>query len=99
VTATTAASSGSGCFSGPAVKFTITFSQPVTPANVVTNVGFGSSQAPGCEPTDPVINGNAITYVFAYAPTTPADQRSTATISTQPSPTSPVGTFLPSAVS
>lgn len=92
VTKTTSPGSGPGTFAGPAVTFTVTFSQTVQAANVATNLAFADG-SPGLPDGNPVINGNSLTYLFDIDPTTPADQRGSVTITVQPAPTAPVGQF------
>ena len=87
VTKTTSSASncpGTHVFYGPAVQFTLTFSQPTDLTNATLNVAFGSSQTPGNACDAPAGSSTAVTYVIGIPKGLSSDQQSNVTIDFYP---------------
>ena len=89
VTKTTSTASncaGTHVFYGPAVQFTLTFSQPIDLSNATLNVAFGSSATPADACDAPTGSGSAstFTYVEGIPKSLPSDQQGTVTIDFYP---------------
>ncbi len=87
VTKTTSTASncpGTHVFYGPAVQFTLTFSQPTDLSNATLNVAFGSSQTPGNMCDAPGGSATAVTYVVGIPKDLSSDQQGNVTIDFYP---------------
>jgi hypothetical protein len=87
VTKTTSSASncpGTHVFYGPAVQFTLTFSQPTDLTNSTLNLAFGSSQTPGDACDASAGSSSAVTYVVGIPKSLPSDQQGEVTIDFYP---------------
>jgi hypothetical protein len=87
VTKTTSSASncpGAHVFYGPAVQFTLTFSQSTDLSNATLNVAFGSSETPGDACDAPAGSSSTVTYVVGIPKTLSSDQQSHVTIDFYP---------------
>jgi hypothetical protein len=75
---------GTHVFYGPAVQFTLTFSQPTDLSNATLNVAFGSSQTPGNACDAPAGSSTAVTYVVGIPKDLSSDQQGNVTIDFYP---------------
>jgi hypothetical protein len=75
---------GTHVFYGPAVQFTLTFSQPTDLTNAALNVAFGSSQTPGDACDAPAGSSTAVTYVIGIPKNLASGQQSNVTIDFYP---------------
>ena len=73
---------GTHVFYGPAIQFTLTFSQPTDLNNATLNVAFGSSATPAdaCDAPTGAGSASSFTYVEGIPKNLPSDQQSTVTI-------------------
>jgi hypothetical protein len=85
-TSTATNCAGTHVFYGPAVQFTLTFSQPTDLSNATLNVAFGSSATPADACDAPTGSGSAstFTYVEGIPKSLPSDQQGTVTIDFYP---------------
>jgi hypothetical protein len=75
---------GTHVFYGPAVQFTLTFSQPIDLSNATLNVAFGSSATPADACDSPSGSASTFTYVEGIPKSLPSDQKGTVTIDFYP---------------
>ena len=79
-TSTATNCAGTHVFYGPAIQFTLTFSQPTDLSNATLNVAFGSSATPADACDAPSGSASTFTYVEGIPKNLPSDQASTVTI-------------------
>ena len=79
-TSTATNCAGTHVFYGPAIQFTLTFSQPTDLSNATLNVAFGSSATPAAACDAPSGSASTFTYVEGIPKNLPSDQQGTVTI-------------------